>query len=265
MRRLGAGVDNVAYLVGDLVVRFRRTDPAEVAREARLLRVVGAVSPVPVPVPEFVDPVGGCLAYRMLPGVPLLSVTDRDPGALGARLGRLLAALHAVASPDPSEASWSIDDAPPREWLDEALSLWPEVEAEVPQAWRGTVRAFLRAPAPEPAASLAFSHQDLGAEHVLVDPGTGEITGVVDWSDAAVGDPARDLGLILRDLGPVAFAAAVREVAPDLRGPGTAERAHFYARCGLIADLEYGISTAQPAYREKSIAALDRLFTPIRS
>ncbi|MET8152665.1 phosphotransferase family protein [Actinoplanes sp. NPDC049668] len=256
MKRLGAGVDNVAYLIDDLVVRFRRTDPEEVSREARVLRAVGAVSPIAVPVPEFVDPVGGCLAYRMLPGVPLLSVAGWDAGALGLELGRLLAALHALPLSE-------MDDSAPQEWLDEALSLWPEVAAEVPVAWHGAVRAFLAEPAPSSAPSLAFSHQDLGAEHVLVDPGTQEITGVIDWSDAAVGDPARDLGLILRDLGPAAFAAAMEQVTPDLRDPEITERALFYARCGLIADLAYGITTAQPVYREKSIAGLSRLFAPL--
>jgi aminoglycoside phosphotransferase (APT) family kinase protein len=258
MKRLGGGLDNVAYLVDDLVVRFRRTGPGEVSREARVLRAVAAVSPIAVPVPEFVDPVGGCIAYRMLPGEPLLAVAERDAGALGARLGRLLAALHAL----PGDTFGETDDTPPRVWLDEAISQWPTVEGEVPRARRGAAREFLGAAAPEPAALLAFSHQDLGAEHVLVDPGTGEITGIVDWSAAAVGDPARDLGLILRDLGPAAFAAAVEQIAPDLRDPGIAERAHFYARCGLIADLAYGVSTAQPAYRDKSIAGLDWLFTP---
>ena len=260
MKRLGGGLDNVAYLVDDLVVRFRRTGPGEVSREARLLRAVGAVSPIPVPAPEFLDPVGGCLAYRMLPGVPLLSVAERDAGALGERLGRLLAVLHALHG--ETELFGEADDTPPRVWLDEAQSLWHTVEGEVPRARRGAVREFLDAAPPEPAASLAFSHQDLGVEHVLVDPGTGEITGIVDWSDAAVGDPARDLGLILRDLGPAAFAAAVGQVAPDLRDPGIADRAHFYARCGLIADLAYGVSTAQQAYRDKSIAGLDWLFAP---
>lgn len=236
MKRLGAGVDNVAYLIDDLVVRFRRTDPGAVSREARVLRAVAAVSPIAVPVPEFVDPVGGCLAYRMLPGVPLLSVAGWDAGELGRGLGRLLAALHALpasplalhplpASPlagspmaaessSEAESLWETDDSVPQEWLDEALSLWPEVVAEVPAAWHGAVRAFLADPAPDPAPSPAFSHQDLGAEHVLVDPGTWEITGIIDWSDAAVGRPRP---------GPRADPARSR--TGGVRGGGGADRA----------------------------------------
>lgn len=47
---------------------------ALVVRQARLLRAVASLSPLPVPVPAFVDPGAGCLAYARLPGVPLLVV-----------------------------------------------------------------------------------------------------------------------------------------------------------------------------------------------
>ncbi len=37
---------------------------------------------------------------------------------------------------------------------------------------------------------------------MLVDPDTWEVTGIIDWSDAAIVDPAYDFGLLYRDLGP---------------------------------------------------------------
>ncbi|HEU4494020.1 MAG TPA: phosphotransferase [Rubrobacteraceae bacterium] len=38
-------------------------------------------------------------------------------------------------------------------------------------------------PWPTPRA-LAFCHNDLGAEHVLVDAEANTITGIIDWTDA---------------------------------------------------------------------------------
>ncbi len=49
-----------------------------------------------------------------------------------------------------------------------------------------------------------------GIEHVLVEPGTATVTGIIDWSDAAMVDPAYDVGLLYRDLGPVALDALLR-------------------------------------------------------
>jgi Phosphotransferase enzyme family len=284
---LGAGLDHSAYLLNDdLVVRFRR-DPAEawrLAAEGRLLEFVRRISPVPVPRPVFADARRGCMAYPRLRGVPLISLgtagPKRDVGAgsaggrrdvglgtarawrdvgagpvgVGARLGELLAVLHAVP-PDQVAGFAEVDDAPPAEWQEEAAQLWPSVSAHVPRPHRPAVEAFLGERAPAPASTLVFSHQDLGIEHVLVDPGTGTVSGVIDWSDAAIGDPARDYGLILRDLGPGALAAALphRDLLP---------RIEFYARCGLIADLAHGITTGRHEYATKSLTALSWLFPP---
>ena len=79
----------------------------------------------------------------------------------------------------------------------------------MPVAYRRPVEAFLEAPPPAGRWAPVFSHNDLGIEHVLVDPGTWTVTGVIDWSDAAIVDPAVDFGLLYRDLGPAATHAAL--------------------------------------------------------
>jgi aminoglycoside phosphotransferase (APT) family kinase protein len=250
MERLGEGQDNVAYRRDGMVVRIRRADPASVAREAALLRLVADVSPLPVPRPADVDPERGSMTYPELPGVPLLDLPVRAPAAVGADLGRFLAALHAVPV-ERVAGLVEVDDTPPQEWLDEAAATWPAVAEHLP-------RSFLPARAPAAAGPAVFSHMDLGIEHVLVDPATQAITGIIDWTDAAIGDPAYDLGLILRDLGPAALDAALRALGRD--DPGLRERADFYARCALVEDLAYGLTQDRPAYAAKSIAAVTRHF-----
>jgi aminoglycoside phosphotransferase (APT) family kinase protein len=101
-------------------------------------------------------------------------------------------------------------------------------------------------------------HDDLGIEHVLVD-GDGAVTGVIDWSDAAVADPAGDLGRILRDLGPDALDAALAAFAPDDPEP-LRRRAAFRARCGALEDLAYGLDEGRPAHVDKVLVALPWLF-----
>jgi len=263
VRPLGSGLDHVAFEVdGDLVVRLSsHADPVErareVGREAELLRRVAAISPVTVPVPVLVDPDGGWLAYRKLPGEPLLHVPAVHARAVGARLGGLLAALHA----EPI-ANWHglVDDdvTPPAAWLDEARATWVEVAGSVPPAHRESVGAFLEEPPPPAPFRRVLSHNDLGVEHVLVGPRTGRVTGVIDWSDTAVVDPARDLGLILRDLGDDGLEAALSAMPAD--DAELHARARFYARCSLLEDLAYGVGTGRDAYVRKSLAALPRLF-----
>ncbi|MER6174126.1 phosphotransferase [Streptosporangium sp. NPDC001681] len=265
---LGEGQDNIAYEVnGELIVRFsKEPDPARraalVEREARLLAAVARFSPVPVPEPRFTVAEHGCLAYFKLPGRPLLGLPMSERLAHGpsvaATLGGLLAAAHAVPM-DRLAGLVEVDDPPPSEWLDEAVESYPTISGEIPAAHRQAVQAFLDTPPPDGGYTPVFSHNDLGIEHVLVDPATGAVTGVIDWSDAAIVDPAYDFGLLYRDLGPTALDAALDGYRP---GDVTAlrERAVFYGRCSLFEDLAYGLETGQDAYVGKSRTAMEWLF-----
>ncbi|TDD26362.1 aminoglycoside phosphotransferase family protein [Kribbella turkmenica] len=260
--RLGAGLDNVAFAVNDeLVVRIAR-EPGSVSREEALLGRVGEVSPLPVPAPVFALAEHDCLAYRKLTGTPLIDIpiADRTTHAvtIGAELGAFLAVLHRS---DPGRWTGLVDrdEEPLADWRDEAAEQYADVGQALPPANHRAVEEFLLRPLPDPAPELVFSHNDLGIEHVLVAPGTEKITGVIDWSDAARCDPARDFGLILRDLGPAAFDAALDRYPA---GDELRERAWFYARCSLLEDLRFGLETGRTPYLDKSLAAVDWLFTP---
>jgi aminoglycoside phosphotransferase (APT) family kinase protein len=63
----------------------------------------------------------------------------------------------------------------------------------------------------------ALIHADLGPDHLLVRD--GRMTGIIDWTDAEIGDPALDLSWLLNG-APAEVAEGVAqtyEVTPDLR------------------------------------------------
>lgn len=278
VERLGQGMDHQAFLVaGRLVVRLaREPDPAEraaaVERDLLLLRAVARVSPLPVPVPAFAVPAAGCVAYVPLDGVPLLHLPPHRRAAhaapVGRALGAFLAALHAVPLVRVRGVV-ETDDRTAQAWRDEAAATYTRVAHAIPAAHRPRVLAFLGDPPTEAfvRVPLRFTHNDLGIEHVLVDPATGEVRGIIDWSDAAVADPASDFARLERDLGPnaveFALAAYRREGGGGSDAAGLARlrtRAAFLARCLVLEDLAYGMEEGAGAYAEKSIAALAWLF-----
>jgi aminoglycoside phosphotransferase (APT) family kinase protein len=194
------------------------------------------------------------------PGRPLIDVPEprrsARAGSVARTLGELLTALHAARV-----ESVDVEDVPLGEWLREAAETYRSVAAEVPVNRRAAVDAFLRSPPPEGRWTPVFSHNDLGIEHVLVDPPTGRVTGVIDWSDAAIVDPAYDFGLLHRDLGPAALDAALRSYRTEAGDVASVrDRAVFYARCTVFGDLGYGLEAGNAAYADKSVAALDWLF-----
>ncbi|MDQ3405691.1 MAG: phosphotransferase [Actinomycetota bacterium] len=260
VERLGEGWENIAYEVNDeVIVRFTKSpDTAVVEREGRLLATVAEIVSLAVPAPLFVSAADGCMAYRKVPGVPLLDlpIEARAPhaAAVGAELGRMLAELHAI--PVERMACLVGQDADPlTRWHSDAVEEYATVGGLVPERHRAAVERYLAAPVPDERFDLVFSHNDLGIEHVLVDPVSWAVTGVIDWSDAAIVDPAYDFGLILRDLGPVALDAALGTVDDRFR-----ERAVFYARASVFNDLTYGVDMGKDAYVEKCVAAMEWLF-----
>jgi aminoglycoside phosphotransferase (APT) family kinase protein len=267
--RLGEGMVNVAFEVnGRLIVRFsKESNPAKraalVNHEARLLETVAGISTLPVPEPEFTVPHQGCLAYFKLPGTPLLDIPHEQRSAyapsIGSALGELLAALHSV--PVGRMADLVDADAQPLDgWRADAAGLVESLGDGIPEARRPAIASFLAAPPPPEPSSLVFSHNDLGIEHVLVDPADGSVSGIIDWGDAAITDPAYDFGLLYRDLGPAALQAALESYRQDADLARIRGRAEFYGRCSVFEDLAYGIEIDDRRYVDKALAAFAWLF-----
>jgi aminoglycoside phosphotransferase (APT) family kinase protein len=242
MSYLGEGLDHVVHETGDgLIVRCpKQPDPEALGREVRILAAVGRVSPLPVPKPVGDSSV--CLVYPKLPGVPLIAARPSKLDGIVARLMSFLEIVHGLEV-DAAEP----DEAPLDEWLEEAVQTHEALAEHIPAAHREAVASFLRTPPPPEPAEVAFCHNDFGIEHILVDGET--VTGVIDWTDAALTDPARDYGKLYRDLGPIALPPE------HLR-----DRAVFYARCGALEDLAFGLSTGESVYTDKSLASLRWLF-----
>jgi aminoglycoside phosphotransferase (APT) family kinase protein len=142
---------------------------------------------VPVPVPELTE---YGVRHRVLLGQPL----EEGSTALGRELGEFLSALHTV---DPAEAAarGAVDAATAAAaktaFLDECRA---QVVPLLPEHARQTALELLARVA---TTRTALVHADLGDEHILVQD--GRISGVIDWTDAEIGDPALDLSWLLND------------------------------------------------------------------
>jgi aminoglycoside phosphotransferase (APT) family kinase protein len=262
--KLNEGLDNTAYEVnGELIVR--KSKEADVAirgestrREADLLAVVSGLSTLPVPEPIFADVEAGVIAYFKLPGLPLIDHPVAEPARLAPALGGFLGRLHRTPL-EKMEPLVERDFYPLTAWREEAEHAYRQIADQVPLAARPLVEDFLGSTPPAEPRAAAFCHNDFGAEHVLVDVEANTVTGVIDWTDAALADPVRDLALIYRDLGPEVFDLTL--VHYDGRfDDANHERAVFYARCSLLEDIAFGVETGARLYAENGLARLARTF-----
>ena len=228
------GAENTTFAVGDYIVRCS-ADLEAVNREVELLNTLAHATSIPTPTPELHEAELGMFAYRRLRGTPLIHRRQRDSKKIQQAL---IDALSAFRRSLPA-SRLPADRYPNEEWHEDAVRTYRSVRSHLSTEQARLVRAFLDE-SPPPTRSLVIAqHNDLGAEHILIDD-QGEVTGIIDWTDAALTDPARDIGSIYRDLGPDA-ALRVGEV---LNGPLTEDevrRIRFHARCRWLEDVAFGV------------------------
>jgi aminoglycoside 2''-phosphotransferase len=217
---LSEGWESVACLVnGHFVFRFpkRAVSEAGLRTEVRLLP---ALAPhVPLPIPHFAyvaDPPGrhvpcAFVGYELLPGTSALRWPDDvwDADWWQPPVGAFLTALHAF----PVERARRLGvrnlnlsfklggkSAEPAGWRQMVGDLhdltrsraWPLL----PDAARHTLtRRFERFLADERHFAFApvLIHADLAEDHILLDLPHRRVTGIIDFGDTGIGDPAFDV------------------------------------------------------------------------
>ncbi|MCA1699488.1 MAG: phosphotransferase [Actinobacteria bacterium] len=237
LTQLGQGLDNTAYIAGGLVLRVAHD--RDVEREARLLDTLAPHLSIAIPTPRFADAEAGVLAYELIAGRPLLG--RLAPAGAGRRLGRFLRELHAI-EPATVQDLIQTEDADPSVWLEDRDG--PSDLVEIVHASR-----------PQRTRQRVVAHADLGVEHILERGGT--LTGIIDWSDAAITDPALDFARVYRDFGPSVLGEAIEAYGAL---PAAMARIEFFARCAALEDLAFGIKTGRHEYATNAERSFGWLF-----
>lgn len=245
------GWDSSAVIVDEHWVE-RSPRRAEVTpalrREVPLLGWLAPQLPLTVPVPVVVSEDPLRLRHRLIEGGPC----DGTSAGQGKALGEFLRALHgadvatAVAMGVPTAAESH------REHLAQLERFSNDVVPQLPGDLRAPAESLLES-ARLPAADVRVTHGDLGPAHVLVQD--ERLSGVIDWTDARVGDPALDLAWALLGTEP-SFAralAAAYGVTEELR-----RRARDWHALGPWHEVVYGADTGQPAFVASGLAGVVR-------
>ncbi len=267
-RWLGEGWSAVAVRVpsaaGDWVVRIPR--PAawwamrDLEKDARLLPLLGR-QPFQVAIPRDVilirnvDGTSCGTAHRFVPGAPLRArgVPRKARAALCAQLGEFLAILHATPVDQAKRSGAKEIDL----WRDQYVSLVEETLSALSpgaRAWLERVADDFERRGGSADAPRVLIHADLSGDHLLVDD-RGALSGVIDFSDAVVADPALDFAGILNDLGWRDLERVWAHYTGEV-DEGAIARTQFYIAVAPIFQVVYGEAGAGPEERLKGIRRL---------
>ncbi|HEX5437792.1 MAG TPA: phosphotransferase [Gemmatimonadaceae bacterium] len=273
LTHLGSGWAFDAFLTTDgWVFRFpRRAWCADLLEpEQGVHRLVAEALPPAVAVPrmELVgEPALGFpyrfAGHRFLPGIAADAVEPGLLPILAQEIGAAIGAIHALPESAARAAGVSVpraDDGGGREWLERGRrtaftlrGLDPGVDRAL--GWLSEVSW----PFPRFDGRLRLIHQDLSPEHVLADPATGHLVGILDWTDAILGDPARDFVFLVTWRG-WELAEEVLRSYPHALDPGFRERLRFMAR--LLSLMWLAMAHERRADLSKFIAGVHHAFVP---
>jgi aminoglycoside phosphotransferase (APT) family kinase protein len=270
LRVLGAGFHSLVVETGDGVV-FRVAKNREAmeghAREAALLAALRARLPLVIPDPHwYTGPSAlfpfGVIGYLKVPGMPLepSRLMRADTSALAAALGAFLHALHFFPAPEAPALEVPGPEAQRGRLEQVRTTVLPPLRAALSAGEYRRVEQWwdrmLADPAMMPDPAM-LCHGDLWYENVLVDPRRSVVTGVVDFEDANVGDPAQDFAA-LRYLGErfVAATIAAYRVAGGPLTPTFTHRLQRYWELREFGGIHFAVTHADEAEFADSLRKL---------
>lgn len=247
---VGNGWDNTVYRVNaDFVFRFprRRLGIECMENEVRVMPHIGARLPLAVSLPIYFGQPSDAFpflfaGYRWLPGyiASYANMTDEQYDANAERLGHFLRALHNIGKNEAIAMGAGLDsirrfDLPYRRTqlnerqieiatlnIIDDFAPWGELLERIEPLREGRAQCLV--------------HGDLYAHQILVDD-DGRITGIIDWGDVHLGDPAIDLAV-----GYMMFSPTARKRFIDAYGgadDATLNLARFRALYHTAATVTY--------------------------
>jgi aminoglycoside 2''-phosphotransferase len=269
-RPVAQGWDSVAVEVnGRLIFRFpkRRDVEPQYQIERRLLPELANALPLPIPHVAFFWPGGAAypgifIGHHLIDGAQLATehLTPEHTAGLAQQLGQFLSALHRFPSeqatrlgvPAGDQASWR------RRFQDQFALIQQQIlpllasaaQARITRDWQVFLNDDTRFPA-------TLIHHDLAGEHILYNPARGTISGIIDWGDAAIGDPAIDFTGLLAAYGEV-FVERVLAHYQGAIDESFRRRMRFYCGVMPLNTVLFGLSTGQAEYVRQGLAEIAR-------
>jgi aminoglycoside 2''-phosphotransferase len=261
-----AGWDSFVLEVNEeWIFRFPRRDEVMpgLEKELRLLPLLAGRLPAAIPQVEYLarrkDGQLLFMGYHKIPGAAVSAAAlERDGVAKG--IADFLSTLHNLplelagqaGIPGQDALTWRTGFLDFLDWACEhAFPLLSPLSHQQAQClWEDYL---------QDEANFTFQpcliHCDLDPEHILVNQ--DGLSGVIDWEDAAAGDPAIDFAGLYWMNTPAGFARVLAHYSRPVE-PSFERRAAFYATIAPFHEIRFGLEKDDPGYTHAGIRAVEQ-------
>jgi len=242
-------INDIAIVNQELVFRFAKNEGfAQILNlELDILDLIRPNVDVPVPSPVYRGP--GSVVYPLVRGQALLhenllAMDEPTQDKIATQLGTFLRQLHSIGHGD---LEWNL----PATMAPVTREKWIEIRGRVEDkvyplllkhqvSWAENLfDRVLSDPATFEYAPTVI-HGDLAPYHILYLPAKAEISGIIDFGVAGLGDPALDIGTLITSYGEQ-FISRMSGTYPEMAAH--LPRARFYARAIELQWVLLGLET----------------------
>lgn len=252
-RKITKGWENIILEVNDqYIFRFPmfRGSWSRMQKEFSLLPWLAPRLSVPIPAYEFIwdgdrSHPQRFAGYKKITGVPMLKGNFRRAWVdrLGQDLGRLLTELHSFDLADRELKT--VKRHTVESWVESNRMFYRQIRKLVFPILNRTERALAEAfwkqffdEFTDYDFMPTLIHSDLTGGNILIDPSKAKLTGIIDWGDAKVADPAFDF------VGILEVNKSLGQRSMDCYGgpkSGFRERADLYLKTIPFGEISWGV------------------------
>lgn len=271
VKEIGSGQNNVILQIGpNLIFRFPRYAKGieQLKLEIQLLKIISKHVSLRVPCPIYQSfdndaEISAFMGYTIVNGEPLEAdklyrINDEDAlQRIAGQLSNFLCELHTINLNNFTSLMEKKHDLL-QEWRD----LYHRIQEKLypymnEQACEWTDQHFTDFLTNEANAEIVPSviHGDFGTSNILYDPSSCQVTGVIDFGSAQIGDPAVDYAALLASYGEALFGM-VMERNPSIGR--MMERVLFYKGTFALQEALFGLEHDDPFAFHSGITTVNK-------
>lgn len=209
IKSMGSGFGSDVYLVNEhLVFRFAKNQETagKFQSEYKLLPLIQPYIGFQIPNPQWMvldlkAPVYGIIGYEMVPGIPMSdSLNPTQLKSISNELTSFLVSLHQIPLDGFDKIDIPVNNYTKNELIQIRSEVLPLLKETLTIDEYSNIEDWWEKLLNDKLFHLyepRLCHGDLWYENILVNGDSSRITGIIDFSEISLGDPARDLAVQL--------------------------------------------------------------------
>lgn len=211
IQKIGEGDNSVAFEInGIYIFRFPKREEVkyQLEKEIEMLPKIRQHLSFAIPEFKFISPTLSFAGHVKITGIPLsnkryYSLGKKYQVSVQHSLAEFLKQLHHIPLPELQNRGLDIMNLK-EEYSDNFFNAKQSIYPNISENKRNIISHLFNAYLNEPANfnyEPALIHNDLSKDHILSDPSTGHLSGIIDFGDAAIGDPDYDFMYLFDEFG----------------------------------------------------------------